>query len=546
MGGKVEKFLIWLALPAAGIFYGLAFPSHSIRFYSAFALAALAFPLFLLLTKERFGLFSIQIFAFFLSGASVALWWVYPTHPVATFLGISVLALCIALPFFVLHPLGRFLGKGGTLLIFPFMWAGWEWLFTKIEFCIPLLFYGNTQALNPVIIQYAAVTGVWGVSFWLAAVNALLAAVAWNMMKPETVFKRLWIYALILSLPPIYSLTVFDAPSPAAGKDISVLLVQPGLSTPIKTEQEWDGHLKRLADFTGWRMAVKPDLVVWPEAAVSTPLFEDLPRRDYLFSRVREWGVPLLTGTLDLRLFPNAPPPAENRYWEKHKERNAAYKQDYDFFNAAVLITPELAAYIPPGQSANVKAYRKRRLFPFVEFIPYVDTFPMLAKFDLSLRPDSMNFALGGAPETFVFKSRAGDKTRVGALICFEEFYPDLGADLASTGSQIIAVLADEWAFRPAASHAFIDAVSSIRAIETGMPVLRSAANGIISTVDAHGMRKVYSTSAAHGAILASVTPSGGGTFFTRHKSWFPAACLFIASFLAAGATFSRRDTHHR
>jgi len=372
------------------------------------------------------------------------------------------------------------------------------------------------------------------VSFWLVACNALLvAAVRGRCAKPTKFSYGNWKIAALLLLPPAYSLYAYSVqtgqpgqpPGQAAGQGINILLVQPnGHGNAPEAAGAKGNDLDKLVGLTSQGVSSKPDLIVWPEAAVQFPLFQFAASRSFISNEVRGWDTPLFTGMLAVRRAADGTPPGEEAPQKKRLSH-------FNHFNAAMMITPELASYIGQGKQVEPAMYYKRKLFPFVEFIPFVDQFPFLAKLQLQLplSASAHNFTLGAQPETFLFKSRAGDKVRMGTLICFEEFYPGLGADLAASGAQFIAVIGDEWQFRPESARYFNMMVSGMRAIETGLPLVRNANNGYLALTDPHGVTTRIPGAQTSNTVIATLHPSSGNTFFVLHKNWFPLFCLFVA-----------------
>ena len=56
----------------------------------------------------------------------------------------------------------------------PLLWTAAEYLLSLGELGFPWLLLGSTQAVTVELIQYAEITGVYGVSFWVSAVNVVL------------------------------------------------------------------------------------------------------------------------------------------------------------------------------------------------------------------------------------------------------------------------------------------------------------------------------------------------------------------------------------
>lgn len=120
----------------------------------------------------------------------------------------------------------------------------------------------------------------------------------------------------------------------------------------------------------------------------------------------------------------------------------------------------------------------KTRLVIFGEYVPGRDWIPFLNAFHLpsgDLRP-------GDKLQTLDVKG-----TKVGPLVCFEGMFPDLAYRQALNGAQMLAVVSiDDWYMGTAAPDQ-LASESVWRAVETGLPLVRSASLGHTMAIDGHG-----------------------------------------------------------
>jgi apolipoprotein N-acyltransferase len=120
----------------------------------------------------------------------------------------------------------------------------------------------------------------------------------------------------------------------------------------------------------------------------------------------------------------------------------------------------------------------KTRLVIFGEFVPGRDWIPFLSAFDLPAGDLQ-------AGERVQSLEVAG--VRVGPLLCFEALFPDIAYRQALQGVQMLAVLSiDDWYMGTPAPDQ-LKAASIWRAVETGLPLARSASLGHTFAVDARG-----------------------------------------------------------
>lgn len=198
---------------------------------------------------------------------------------------------------------------------------------------------GLTQSNLYWLVQYADITGVWGITFWLVLFNVLVVmavedwkseratdtgvqstafrrvlALAKNPAQAGTLnafIRRLVVITVVMLLAPLaYSAFVFVRASRAApgDREISVLMVQPNINPWRKFDRKSRAAaLARTTVLTDDALAKqKPDLIIWPESAVPYVLRHESGAMEFVYRAVTRWNTPLLTGTLDVSAPPNA------------------------------------------------------------------------------------------------------------------------------------------------------------------------------------------------------------------------------------------------
>ena len=73
-------------------------------------------------------------------------------------------------------------GLKAGLLALPFIWVTFEWLYALGELAFPWLTLGNTQTYQLEKIQFAEITGVYGISLWIVVMNALFFFLLMNVL----------------------------------------------------------------------------------------------------------------------------------------------------------------------------------------------------------------------------------------------------------------------------------------------------------------------------------------------------------------------------
>ncbi|MDB6031768.1 MAG: Apolipoprotein N-acyltransferase [Verrucomicrobiales bacterium] len=406
------------------------------------------------------------------------------------------------------------------------IWVALEMAQARIIGGFPWNLLGSSQYRMLPIIQISSFLGIYGVSFLVAWFSvSLLPALASLIRHPGS--RRLWMGEMILPVIALVAAATFgfqrirhyEQPS----RRLKIALVQPSIpQTMIWEKDKADLRLKELIELSKKALEEKPDLMVWPEAAVPNifrpnPVYHDTNIYVAVTNLVQTHKVWLVIGADDIIPRPNA------RTWE-----------DIDWYNSSFLVSPQ-------GEIEGV--YQKQRLVPFGEFVPFTSWIPFLAK----LVQSEGNFSPGKGPVTFVLPS-LGIKTSV--LICFEDVFPHLARKSVSEDLDFLLNLTNNGWFGESAAQWQHAAGAVFRAVENGLPLVRAANNGLTCWVDSLGRtynvyfpgnRDIYSA----GYKIAYVPVLSGGkrplTFYTRYGDWFGWGCVALSTLVLARVLIARR-----
>lgn len=478
-------------LLAAVLLFALAHPNPlSVRGFPLAAYFAFV-PLFVLVRR-------ISLRASFLWGAVYGFlcycaysYWLGAFHPLALYVITGLYLFWMALVVPLLKLADVLFPKKGYLLQWA-LWIGYEYVKTLgfNAFCYGII--GYSQWSWPAVIQIAALTGVWGVSAlvvfpsaWIGAgCNAALAC------RKETAdaapacprgkfflaaFRRFAVRekipALVWSVCLAFTL-VFGAVSlqrTADGPAVQVALIQPN-SDP------WHGGLpayrrefRKLSALSDAALAARPDVdfVVWPETAF-------IPRIEWHYKYREDRESFNLVQDL-LRYLDSAPVPfvignddAVRVTGPDGRDMRVDYNSVFVFFPGENVI--------PPAP----ERYRKTHLVPFTEHFPYRDAFPWV--YDLLVASDTHFWEKGS--EYTVFQIGG---LRFSTPVCFEDTFGYLSRRFVNAGARAIVNLTnDAWAKDICCQYQHL-AMSVFRAVENGVPLVRSTATGQTAAVDPAG-----------------------------------------------------------
>ncbi len=486
---------------ATGVLLGLCFPRFSMGYFGLVALLPLLFAIRMpgapperaASPRRAFGLGYLAGAVFFL----ILLYWIPmlpPQNVTVPFLMYPALALMVI--YLSLFPAlaaasAAWLTRRGVAvgLALPLTWTLLEAARGTGLFGFPWGSLGYAFAPYPHLIQFASLTGIWGVTLWAALTAGLVhiyLSVAW--VRP----KMLALAALvaIVAAPYFYGRDVLARREVRPA--VRVGMVQPNVGAnkwqPSVRDSVVEALLTHTADLAREEGAGRLDLMVWPETAIPARLPREPYYRLETEAMVDSAGVPLLAGFPDgVRL-------------EDGSVR---------FTNSAALILP--------GRGI-VARYDKRHLVPFSEFFPL----PFLNRYDFG----QSDFSGGDEPGIFTELD-----VPFGVLICFESIFPGEARELSNLGARyLVNITNDQWFGDSAAPYQHFE-MNVLRAIENHMGMARAANTGISAAIDPYGFVTDRTPVFVQMNQVALVELGHGPTFYARHGNWI----LILAGAVLAG-----------
>jgi apolipoprotein N-acyltransferase len=408
-------------------------------------------------------------------------------------------------------------GTGSTrlaLAVAPVFWAALELAASRIT-SVPWDQLGYSQVDNALVNQLAPWTGVYGISFLLVVVNALLAGGLLLDRCPQKPFRdgRLWGLAGMVLLVGGTAGLLVTPPRPAAAA--TAVLVQPNLDVSGVSAWmgpgEWDRHIAdfaRLADEncksyiagipqTGAPQGevvcppnpTHPDLVVWPESPAPFAE-EDIRFQQALAGIARQTQAPLVVGSLGTDY--------------------SAEKGGWRFYNSARI---ECADGKPVGR------YDKIHLVPFGEYIPFQD----LLFFAHKLTGRVSSFTRGTERKVFRLNGH-----RYGVFICYESVFADEVREFPELGAEVLVNISDDgWYGDTSAPWQHLN-MARMRAIENRRWLLRDTNNGVTAVIDPYGRVRQSIPRHQTDALPAGYAFRDDMTFYTAYGDVFGWACAIL------------------
>jgi apolipoprotein N-acyltransferase len=407
----------------------------------------------------------------------------------------------------------------------PVVWTALEFCRSFVGTGFPWYLLAHSQHDYLPLIQIADVTGTWGVTFLVAAVNAFLCQVVLaGLGRPVASRRGMWVgggtVGLAFAAIWVYGVLRIGASQFTPGP--TVALVQGNLPQYLRnnptTGQSIADHYVGLCEVAA---ASKPELIVTPETSMPFAWREEWPdglvadTKTLCQNVARRFRLPVLLG---LNSEVRGSDQVERRY------------------NSAALVN---------GRGEAIGRYDKIHRVPFGEYVPLRDWLPFMNwfapyDFDYSVSP-------GDGATRFTIPSRDSERTSItfGVVICYEDTDPDMalpyaGADGRRPADFILNLSNDGW-FEGTSEHEQHLAICRFRAVECRRPVARAVNMGVSAVIDGNG--RVLQPQALGEYKIASgvgpesvvarvwqVTPESGSMPPERWGEFKKVACVVLAT----------------
>lgn len=362
----------------------------------------------------------------------------------------------------------------------------------------------------------------WTGTYALSGLVALLGGLWWIGFRQRIERPLL---ALALVAAPLAAGIVPQAGKPAEEGHLAFTLVQPGVRQEVLDDPaNFEKQFRTTASLTwarpgGQQGAAGRRLVLWPESGVPDYLRDGYPAWVYAettfagspvlarrrIGQVIGPGAILLTGAVDLELTGGGKVVAA---------RNVVTALD--------------------GSGTIRGGYAKAHLVPYGEYLPMRG---LLEPLGLSrLVAGSLDFWPGPGPRTIDL----GAWGRAGIQVCYEIVFSGQVVDPARRPDFIFNPSNDGWFGRFGPPQHLAQA--RMRAIEEGLPVLRSTTNGISAVIDADGIVRQSLPRPVAGRLDGLVPPAHAPTLFSRVGNALALCWAAVLLALAALALRWRRS----
>jgi apolipoprotein N-acyltransferase len=435
----------------------------------------------------------------------------------AVFSVFILMALCLYLGLYVgifsvlFNYLTRY-SRFPSLFIAPVLWVTLEFLRTYAFTGFPWSVIGYSQYKFLTLIQISDITGVYGVSFFVVALNgALFDVLYWHKKFSRMPLFERWpmtvglsLFGLILVVSMAYGM--WRLGTEEQGQKMRVSVIQGN----IEQDKKWDSNYQRkildtYKNFTIKASEFSPDLIIWPETALPFSFGSDELLTDEVKEFQKATGIHLLSGSVLVK--------------ESNDNKNI-------LSNSAVLLSPD-------GEVQSV--YDKIHLVPYGEYVPLRNFLPFIEKLVIGIG----DFTTG--QEHTVMRMLPA---KISILICYEIIFPGLVRKFTEKGANLIVSLTnDAWFGRSSAPYQHFS-MAVLRAVENRVPVVRSANTGVSGFIDAKGNIKRKSKIFVQDVLTEDIRlGSFEKSFYAKYGDLFIFLCIISCVLLIANNIYPKSGT---
>jgi apolipoprotein N-acyltransferase len=371
----------------------------------------------------------------------------------------------------------------------PFLWVSTEYLFDRFpNIGFPWNLLGYAAAHSLALVQITTITGIYGLSFLVAAFNAL---VFWAILHPRTrrSVAALSVGAAIAILALVAWLGARFVPT--AQPERIAHLVQPDFPQSMEYPYDWmtihRADLDDLEQLSVSAARLEPGPIIWPE----TPAPFSMQEAPFAIRAARiahESSTDFILGAVDWKRTPTGEEP----------------------YNSAIQLDPT---------GREIFVYDKIHLVPFGEFVPWRN----ILRFAGHITADLGEFQRGKVRSVGTLPGG-----RYSVFICYEAIFAGEVRRFTANGAELLINISnDGWFGRSAAPVSHLEA-ARVRAVESRRWLLRDTNNGFTASIDPYGRIVARLAPDIRGELDAPYAFRSDLTFYVRHGDWLPWLALIV------------------
>jgi apolipoprotein N-acyltransferase len=397
----------------------------------------------------------------------------------------SVFLMALLVGYLALYPalfgwsLNRFFPRESRTRYFlavPSLWLLFDWARGWVLTGFPWLWLGYSQIDSP-LAHLAPIGGVELLTFALM-ISAAALTYALTSKRPAILLIPTVIFATA------YGLRQINWVEPRIDETKSIVLIQGNVDQNLKwlPSHRWPTIMK-YTDFT--RENWDADIVVWPEAAIPAMEYELPSYLSNLDSAAKMNNTAVITGVIN-------------------KTESGQY------YNSILVV-----GQTPYGEYELdlEERYHKHHLLPFGEFVPFGDLLRPLAPF---FNLPMSSFSRG----SYVQPNIVANGMHLAPALCYEIIFNEQVRQNVTSDTDFLLTLSnDAWFGRSIGPMQHME-IARMRALELGLPLIRSTNNGITAVTDHKGNITAQIPQFETAVLKTQLTPTSGTTWYRSIGTW--------------------------
>jgi apolipoprotein N-acyltransferase len=377
-------------------------------------------------------------------------------------------------------------GRYRRLLLLALCWTIAEWLRGHLFTGYPWNPLAHVWAFATPLLQGASLFGVYGLGLFTFMILA----------APLAGWRAIAVALVVTAVAGLAGMMVMEGASDAGSGRPVVRIVQPNLSQALKmTRGSGPQQMTRLIALSQRPGLERVNVVVWPETAIPFLIEPSSPVLGVAATAVPAGGY-LLTGA----------------------QRATANMAD-GVWNSLLVIDP---------RGEVLDSYDKVHLVPMGEYIPFHKELP-----PVSGLVGRGSFEVGAGPKTITLPGLPP----FSPFICYEAIFPGAITEPGHRAAWLLNVTNDAWFGVSTGPYQHFTSVR-LRAVEEGLPTVRSANTGISALIDGYGRVLASIDIGREGIIDHGLPPAREATPYSR---WGDLTLLMVVLAAAAAVAAPRR-----
>jgi len=387
-----------------------------------------------------------------------------------------------------------------AMVLAPVFWVTLEFARSYALTGFPWSSIGYSQYKFLTAIQFSDITGIYGVSFLIVAINGAIADIFITKKRIEkmplynhysVVLGYIVLFFVVISVLGYGFYKLGEMPK---GTSFRASVIQASIEQDIKWSPEYQEEvLKIYKSLTIEASSSMPDIIVWPETAVPFYWQVDAPHTDALIEFQKALDTYLLFGAIT--------------------------QKKGGLGNSAILL----------DRGGNISyTYDKIHLVPFGEYVP------------LKRLLFFVNRLAVGIGDYVPGKSYLRAKTPFGSfgtLICYEIIFPGLVRKFYLDGGDFIVTITNDAWFGTTNGPYQHWSMAVFRAIENRKPLIRAANTGISGFIDSNGRIISKTRLFQRTSLTEEISTNPTRTFYSRYGDLFSYIVIVFSLFLLISPT---------